>query len=323
MDAPRRRRRPSGSGGAPRPTRGWEQWSCPAAGRRDRRWFVGATAPPGGPHAEVAALRRRRASGPRSATLYVTLEPCAHHGRTPPCTDAIIALGDPAGGGGHRGPRPAGRRAGASPRCGPAGIEVEVGVGAEAVGRAAGRLPQAPAHRPAVGGAQAGRHAGRADRRARRDQPVDHRGRRPGRDAHRLRAQSDAVLVGAGTVRADDPALTVRLPPEDPLLPRTRTSSRCGWCSGRRPPVPPSEPALELGGDLGGVLDELGRRGIIQVLVEGGATVAHAFHAVRSGGPVRALSGPGPVRRRRCPAPVRRTRGARPWTACGGDRCTR
>jgi diaminohydroxyphosphoribosylaminopyrimidine deaminase/5-amino-6-(5-phosphoribosylamino)uracil reductase len=52
--------------------------------------FAGATAPPGGPHAEVAALDAAGAAA-RGATLYVTLEPCAHHGRTPPCTDAIVA----------------------------------------------------------------------------------------------------------------------------------------------------------------------------------------------------------------------------------------
>jgi len=62
------------------------------AGPGTPEWFEGATAPPGGPHAEVAALR---AAGARaeSGTLYVTLEPCSHHGRTPPCTEAILASG--------------------------------------------------------------------------------------------------------------------------------------------------------------------------------------------------------------------------------------
>src|SRR6185437_16007794 len=54
--------------------------------------FVGATAPPGGPHAEITALAAAGETA-RGATLYATLEPCAHHGRTPPCTDAIVAAG--------------------------------------------------------------------------------------------------------------------------------------------------------------------------------------------------------------------------------------
>ena len=79
------------------------------------------------------------------------------------------------------------------------------------------------------------------------------------------------MLVGAGTVRADDPALTVRdVDGRDPLR----------VVLGRAPTDARVRPCLELSGDVGDVLDELGRRGILQLLVEGGATVAHRFHHV-------------------------------------------
>lgn len=228
---------------------------------------TGATEPPGRAHAEIGALA---AAGPdsRGATLYSTLEPCCHRGRTGPCTDAIVAAGvrrvvvaveDPD-------PMVAGRGLAALRA---AGVEVAVGVGAEAV---ADQLWSYFVHRRTGRPGVLLKLAATLDGRTAAPDGTSRwiTGAAARADAHALRAESDAVLVGAGTVRADDPALTVRhVSGRDPLR----------IVLGTAPPTARVRPCLELGGELGEILDELGRRGVVQLLVEGGATVAHAFHA--------------------------------------------
>ncbi|HUR17448.1 MAG TPA: bifunctional diaminohydroxyphosphoribosylaminopyrimidine deaminase/5-amino-6-(5-phosphoribosylamino)uracil reductase RibD [Acidimicrobiales bacterium] len=241
----------------------------------DGATFEGATQPPGGAHAEIVALA---AAGDHAAgaTLYSTLEPCAHHGRTPPCTDAIleagisrvvVAVGDPD-------PLVEGK---GLDQLRQAGVTVEVGLREQQV-----RLQLQPylKHRTTGRPWVVLKLAATLDGRTAAPDGTSRwiTGRSARDDAHRLRSESDAVLVGAGTVRADDPALTVRT--DDPAL-TVRT------VDGRRPQRvvlgtagagARVHPALELNGDLGDVLDDLGQRGILQLLVEGGAGVAHGFH---------------------------------------------
>jgi diaminohydroxyphosphoribosylaminopyrimidine deaminase/5-amino-6-(5-phosphoribosylamino)uracil reductase len=226
----------------------------------------GATQPPGGPHAEVVALDLAGASA-RGATVYVTLEPCSHHGRTPPCADALIAAGvrrvvigvvDPD-------PRVSGRGL-AHLRA--AGVEVEVGVGAAEVEAS---LRPYLAHRrrgrPWVVLKLAATLDGRIAAPDGSSRWIT--GPAARLDAHQLRAESDAIVVGAGTVRADDPALTVRdVPGRDPLR----------VVLGHPPDGARVLPAVVHDGDLEPLLDDLGRRGVVQLLVEGGARVAWSFH---------------------------------------------
>jgi diaminohydroxyphosphoribosylaminopyrimidine deaminase/5-amino-6-(5-phosphoribosylamino)uracil reductase len=244
----------------------------PAAALRDAGGtvFEGATAPPGGPHAEVAALDRA-GDAARGATLFVTLEPCHHFGRTPPCTAPIIEAGvarvvigieDPD-------PQVAGRGIAALRD---AGIEVTVGV---AAGEVAAQLGPYLKHRTTGHPWVVLKMASSLDGRTAAPDGTSRwiTGEASRRDVHRLRADSDAVLVGAGTVRADDPELTVRL--ED----GAERAQPLRVVLGRAPAAARVLPALELSGDLNDVLDELGRRGVLRLLVEGGATVAHEFHA--------------------------------------------
>lgn len=237
----------------------------------DGRAFDGATEPAGGRHAEIVALDAARAAGADTAgaTTWVTLEPCSHHGRTPPCADALVAAGvarvvvaleDPD-------PKVAGQ---GLARLRAAGVEVEVGTaGAEAAEVLAPYLVHRRTGRPYVVLKLAASLDGRTAAPDGTSQWIT--GPVARADAHALRAESDAVLVGAGTVRADDPSLTVRdagAPRGDPVR----------VVLGRAPAGAKVHPCLERTGDLGAVLDELGGLGHLQVLVEGGATVAHAFH---------------------------------------------
>lgn len=235
----------------------------------DDRRFSGATQPPGGAHAEIMALEAARLAGAplAGATMYVTLEPCSHHGRTPPCTDAIIRAGlvrvvvgieDPdehVEGKGLEGLRAA-------------GIDVVVGVEADAVRAQLGPyLLHRTHHRPWVTLKMACTLDGRTAAPDGTSRWIT--GHEARIDVHRLRAEHDAVLVGAGTVRHDDPELTVRhVEGSDPLR----------VVLGGAPRGARVHPALELSGPLSVVLGDLASRGVLSVLVEGGPGVARSFH---------------------------------------------
>lgn len=227
---------------------------------------VGATQPPGGNHAEVEALAAA-GDAAQGATLAVTLEPCSHHGRTPPCVDAVIAAGiarvvvaieDPDTNVAGQGI--AALRA--------AGIEVEVGVGAaEATEQLLPYLHHRRTGRPYVVAKVAASIDGGIAAPDGTSQWITGADARA--DAHQLRAESDAILVGAGTVRADDPSLTVRhVDGPDPRR----------VVLGTAPAGAEVHPCLEWHGPLTDLLDELGADGVLQLMIEGGAGVMRSFH---------------------------------------------
>jgi diaminohydroxyphosphoribosylaminopyrimidine deaminase/5-amino-6-(5-phosphoribosylamino)uracil reductase len=242
--------------------------------------YEGSTRPPGGAHAERVALELAGTQA-RGATVYVTLEPCSHHGRTPPCADALIeagvrrvvvALRDPD-------ERVAGR---GLERLRAAGIDVVVGVGAtEAAASLAPYLKQRRTGRPWVVLKMAATLDGRTAAPDGTSQWIT--GPRARLDVQRLRAESDAIAVGAGTVRADDPALTVRPdgtePATAPPAPEGPPRQPLRVVVGPAPPDARVHPALVHRGSLDQLLDGLGRQGVLQLLVEGGAHLAHSFHA--------------------------------------------
>ena len=254
---------------APRP---WVGAVVVPAGQPEHPGFEGATDGRTGPHAEVVALAAA-GDAAKGSTLYVTLEPCSHHGLTPPCADAVInagvsrvvvALADPD-------PKVAGQ---GIDRLRAAGIDVEVGCRADDVARQlAPYLHHRSTGRPFVVLKLASTLDGRTAGPDGTSQWITGDAART--DAHRLRADSDAILVGAGTVRADNPALTVRLPESERS---TDDTEPLRVVLGAAPADAALQPCLEVSGDLGVILDDLGARGVLQLMVEGGATVAKAFH---------------------------------------------
>jgi diaminohydroxyphosphoribosylaminopyrimidine deaminase/5-amino-6-(5-phosphoribosylamino)uracil reductase len=222
------------------------------------------------PHAEVNALRRagRRARG---ADLYVTLEPCNHQGRTPPCTEAVIAAGVRRVFFGSPDPNPLVEGHGAR-RLRRAGIEVRSGVlrpQCDASNRAWFKFITTGVPYVVLKAAVTldGKLAARDGGSKWISSP------RSRRLVHRWRNELDAVLVGAGTVRADDPRLTVR------GIPRGRNPVRVvlGAIPPRARMLRERGETLAEQGPLHSVLRRLAKRGITSVLVEGGARVHGAF----------------------------------------------
>jgi diaminohydroxyphosphoribosylaminopyrimidine deaminase / 5-amino-6-(5-phosphoribosylamino)uracil reductase len=270
----------------------------------------GWTQPGGRPHAEIETLGRAGAAA-RGAILYVTLEPCSHHGKSPPCADAIIAAGisrvvsameDPnpeVAGGGHATLRKA-------------GIALDIGIGADEARRAhAGHIRRMREGRPQVvlklaisADGKAGVMAGTAGRR-----PVAITGEAVRDRVHLMRAQSDAIMIGVGTALADDPMLDCRLPGMEkrspvrivldstlrlPLGSRLMQTARDApvWIVAGPQPTPAAEEAFWLAGaevlrakergsrlDLAAVLTLVAARGITRLMVEGGPTLAAALIA--------------------------------------------
>ncbi len=255
---------------------------------------LGWTQAGGRPHAETMALAQAGAAA-RGATCYVTLEPCAHHGRTPPCAEALVkagvarvvaALSAPA-------PRVAGR--GLETRR-TAGIVVDVGQGAaEARRTLAGFLNRILRKRPQVIAKLAVSADGKIAARAGEETRIT--GPEAQARSHLVRARADAILVGLGTVLADDPDLTCRLPgmghrspirvvadsrlriPHASRLVATAPETPLWLLATRAGAVAPGVTVISCAAtaegrvDLADALSQLAARGINSVLVEGGAAL--------------------------------------------------
>lgn len=291
----------------------------------------GHTQPPGGPHAEAVALRDA-GDRARGATIYVTLEPCSHHGRTPPCTDALIEAGVAAVSFAIVDPDPlvdgAGRR-----RLERAGIAVEAGDGeAEAERLLEGYLKHRRTGLPFVITKFAASVDGRIAAASGDSRWVS--GPETREWAHRQRPRLDAILVGSETVIVDNPQLTARpggsaegapQPLRVVLDSRGRVPAGAAVLAG--PPAtlvattesstPEWRASIERAGgevlvlpeherrvDLEALLRELGRRGVMTLLVEGGGVVLGAFFDRRLVDRVQAVIAPLVIGAAQAPAAV-------------------
>jgi diaminohydroxyphosphoribosylaminopyrimidine deaminase / 5-amino-6-(5-phosphoribosylamino)uracil reductase len=284
----------------------------------------GWTQPGGRPHAEPEALARAGEAA-KGATLYVTLEPCSHFGKSPPCADASIAAGIARVVSAIEDPNPEVAGQGHA-RLRATGITVDIGLGAaEAARDHAGHFRRVRDKRPhvilklALSSDDKIAAAGR--------KPVAITGEAAKARVHLLRAQCDAVLVGIGTVLADDPLLTCRLPGMEArspvrvvLDPRLRIlgTSRLVHSARQTPlwvmasELAEAPAAMKLGAagahvmrlapprtspglDLPAVLHALAEKGITRLLVEGGARVASSFVAAGLVDEVWLLRAPDPI----------------------------
>lgn len=264
----------------------------------------GWTQPGGRPHAEVEALRHAKRNA-KGATLYVTLEPCSHEGKSPPCADAVIkagiarvvsALEDP-------NPKVAGQ---GHARLRDKGIDVDIGLGADEARRAhAGHIVRIQKARPHVTLKLAISADGKVGLAGRKQVQIT--GEEARDRAYMLRAQHDAILVGIGTVLSDNPQLTCRLPgmfERSPVrvvldarlrvpmmatvISTLRDTPAFVFCSHKASEI--AEDILKQKGakvfrvdetqgrlDLDEVLKILSEQGITRLLVEGGPTIAAGF----------------------------------------------
>ncbi|WP_434442670.1 bifunctional diaminohydroxyphosphoribosylaminopyrimidine deaminase/5-amino-6-(5-phosphoribosylamino)uracil reductase RibD [Lentzea sp. E54] len=233
----------------------------------------GATQPPGGPHAEVMALKEAGTKA-QGGTAVVTLEPCSHYGRTPPCTEALIEAGIKHVIHAVSDPDP--RAAGGAKVLEEAGLTVESGLMHQEVSRGPLRawLHYARTGRPHVTWKYAASLDGRIAAADGTSQWISSATSR--KEVHDLRAKLDAIIVGSGTVRKDDPALTARDADGMPL-PRQPLPVVVG-----RGDLPEGaklqHTALHLRThDPDDVLSALAGQGKVDVLLEGGPTLAGVF----------------------------------------------